>query len=1109
MPWDDRSFRLKKPDSCRTCKFWEVSHSTSRKPYFETITGEGFCEPEGYAHLGVAFVAEASGAHEEEQGYPLRPNAQAGSMHTRALRSLHVSREQVYTTNILACRPPNNRLDGESYEKAVIDHCAPIRNERLLGFRESVKANPNVRQSVVVALGDTSFSTLTQYTGKYKTISYARGYPVNTVGYGTVLGTWHPAYVRRNAKLLGVLSHDYARAFEIAKYGHVELPRRYFKYVTESELRDLEQRVLALREDQYLVVDFETDDIDKTAPKGVWPKLQSVQFSMEPGTGYFIDITRDTSPVIKRMLASKCRKATHNGWDFDVPLAAHWDMPMGGIVDDTLWMFHHYQPDLLIEDAGIEADTDFRFSTSASLQSVASFYGHDVMWKHYRGSDEQEDVRFYGIMDVDATARIVMMGWPEREGVIRPFGAGSLPEHLKRLGLWNSYERYVRQYLPILQKAAERGIPINRIKQRGFDSELAAIEIEIDRKIQQIHPDELKRLDPINGFKNGPKEGPKVRRIGALVEVEPTQDYPGKAGYSKVTEAWEWLDEDAEDITPDEVHEMTKEGTFDAPVLGVWRKMVQREFHDQETKTKENCACLHVPEPGSKKRGLKAFGGTHRPDDGCAACGGKGVISGTKRESVVRWARLLPFRPSNKQFTKYIEFRGHKVPYDRKAKKKTTAAKGIEELAKKHGDPLYQNVLDIRTVEKIRQTYVLGKWVDRQYEQIGTVTGTEEPVMKLLPVNWDKQTPRIHTTFSLAPATGQTSSKRPNVQNGPKHTRNKNLQPYNLPKRWRSLIEARPGHRIWEFDLKSAHALTMGRNARDAQYMRLARMDLHSYVTSILASQQGLWPAPINLNVSDSDLKAALKEVRNYRYKCTCHPDTVKKGMVDGFCNGIHFEADIRDVKAKPAGLGIQFGMMGRKLWETNKESFRDEIEGQQVINTIWEAFPLIKKCGDDTLVEAHNNHFLISSGGFIRWFWHIWDYVYNPEGAIVDRNGHGSDAEDARAFRPANDAFVYIRDAQLRLEDLCVNEEAGFINTIHDSNMYETPDERPVVLWTPGKIWCNLPRKAEEMAFIIKTEMERPQMLLADPEVAPEGLWIGCDVKTGPDWANMKEVKL
>ncbi|MDD1637014.1 MAG: uracil-DNA glycosylase, partial [Methylococcaceae bacterium] len=52
-------------------------------------------------------VGEAPGQHEDEQGLPFVGNA--GLLLTEMLRAIGLTREEVFITNILKCRPPSNR----------------------------------------------------------------------------------------------------------------------------------------------------------------------------------------------------------------------------------------------------------------------------------------------------------------------------------------------------------------------------------------------------------------------------------------------------------------------------------------------------------------------------------------------------------------------------------------------------------------------------------------------------------------------------------------------------------------------------------------------------------------------------------------------------------------------------------------------------------------------------------------------------------------------------------------------------------------------------------------------------------------------------------------
>ena len=55
----------------------------------------------------VMFVGEAPGANEDEQGEPFV--GAAGQLLDRLIEEIGLSRSEVYITNVLKCRPPNNR----------------------------------------------------------------------------------------------------------------------------------------------------------------------------------------------------------------------------------------------------------------------------------------------------------------------------------------------------------------------------------------------------------------------------------------------------------------------------------------------------------------------------------------------------------------------------------------------------------------------------------------------------------------------------------------------------------------------------------------------------------------------------------------------------------------------------------------------------------------------------------------------------------------------------------------------------------------------------------------------------------------------------------------
>jgi len=78
---------------CERCEL----HQTRR----QTVFGAG------NRHADWMLIGEAPGQQEDAQGEPFV--GPAGQLLTEMIRALGYSREQVYITNILKCRPPNNR----------------------------------------------------------------------------------------------------------------------------------------------------------------------------------------------------------------------------------------------------------------------------------------------------------------------------------------------------------------------------------------------------------------------------------------------------------------------------------------------------------------------------------------------------------------------------------------------------------------------------------------------------------------------------------------------------------------------------------------------------------------------------------------------------------------------------------------------------------------------------------------------------------------------------------------------------------------------------------------------------------------------------------------
>src|SRR5258707_14280277 len=119
---------------------------------------------------------------------------------------------------------------------------------------------------------------------------------------------------------------------------------------------------------------------------------------------------------------------------------------------------------------------------------------------------------------------------------------------------------------------------------------------------------------------------------------------------------------------------------------------------------------------------------------------------------------------------------------------------------------------------------------------------------------------------------GQLTARNPNSQNFPK------LKPTpELAKAMRRMIAAEPGHIITEWDYKSFHVLTLGLLAEDPVWMRLARLDMHSFFAGHIL---GHWDGPSILKESDDELMARFRWLKSDPERKRVRDDQAKHGLL-------------------------------------------------------------------------------------------------------------------------------------------------------------------------------------------------------------------------------------
>ncbi|MDQ3884253.1 MAG: uracil-DNA glycosylase [Thermoproteota archaeon] len=152
---------------------------------------------EGQLAAKIMFIGEAPGSSEDEKGRPFV--GAAGRILDNLLKKVGIERSQVFITNIVKCRPPNNRVP-EADEVAA---CKPYLDRQIA----------LIKPKVICILGKTAYSSLLGGSS----ITASRGKMVERAGQKYFL-TFHPAAAIYNKSLLSALEADLKKlAIEINK----------------------------------------------------------------------------------------------------------------------------------------------------------------------------------------------------------------------------------------------------------------------------------------------------------------------------------------------------------------------------------------------------------------------------------------------------------------------------------------------------------------------------------------------------------------------------------------------------------------------------------------------------------------------------------------------------------------------------------------------------------------------------------------------------------------------------------------------------------------------------------------------------------------------------
>lgn len=420
-------------------------------------------------------------------------------------------------------------------------------------------------------------------------------------------------------------------------------------------------------------------------------------------------------------------------------------------------------------------------------------------------------------------------------------------------------------------------------------------------------------------------------------------------------------------------------------------------------------------------------------------------------EDVTLFAKPLGFKISKLGLSNYQKALRHQAITSRKEKKVTFNEDAIVLLMKKHPkDELYPKILKHREVQKLLTTYIGVTLIDGKLKG-GMQVGRDG---------------RIHTTYSHNPSTLRLASQDPNLQNLPRYNK---LDPDALSNVVRNLIVAEPGSTLYARDYSGIEAVLTGYFALDPGYVRLSKVDVHTYYTvHALYELDGVLKSSDLPDISWPDerlfpylgqLKREFSHQRNSLYKHLVHAANFMQG-------------------AK--------GAQEKIFSETRVEYPLRTV--QRVMDVYYELFPSIRKLHTRLLEQAEKDGFLRNPFGYVHRFSRVYEYK-REFGEWTKRPG--ADGNKVVAFLAQSTAAAMIKEAIMRLYyDRFVEAGQYMRLQVHDEILSEVPDAQLGLV--------------DE---VTREEMEKPVPELRLPESwgMGENLVVLTEAKQGKRWGMMK----
>lgn len=226
---------IKGNPECQECKLYKTAQSVC-------IMGRG------PVPCDVMIIGEAPGFREDDIGKPFQGDA--GKLLDEALEKAALPREKVYITNVVHCRPPDNRKPKQGEIKA----CLKWLQKEILA----------VKPKFILLLGDTALKAFPDVRDKGR-ITQIRGNFFTAYNEGkaqvTIMPALHPGAILRDDRKKPRFEADIKKFAMIVKHGGMPKAKGLNFQIAKTK-EDIFQTLKDLKESKYVSFDLETTRLE-------------------------------------------------------------------------------------------------------------------------------------------------------------------------------------------------------------------------------------------------------------------------------------------------------------------------------------------------------------------------------------------------------------------------------------------------------------------------------------------------------------------------------------------------------------------------------------------------------------------------------------------------------------------------------------------------------------------------------------------------------------------------------------------------------------------------------------------------------------------------------